>query len=539
MACKWFAAAWALSLVAPALGQREAERLRVAAVVWEGAELIEFVGPLQVFALAPGFDEFTVGAGRRPVRTGFCTVTPEFTFADCPPPDVIVLPGGMSALGDAALKAWLVEAAARATVVLTVCNGAVIAANAGLLDGVAATAPPGHLDELMIFGRDVQACANRRFQDSGKMVTADSYFAGLDAALHVVSRLRGADAARETAERGRYDWRPEAYAALHAEPGEVRETLRYRVYRALREQDVAAALEVYRAGCIEPPTDGGPPVTAAQHEDRFTYLAWNLLTAGRVAEAQQMCAFLVAAFPESSRARACLGEAQFHAGRIRDALEHLLAAAEMTPPSPHAATVLWRVLMTPEPAAAGAAGTAPISAADSQRAREIIRAAARAARVQIVPEGEAGDPMVVSGTVRDTTGRPIVGALVYVYQTDAQGYYSRGLVAAPNGRHDDRHARLFGYLRTDADGRYEFRTIRPAAYADAPDNPQHIHYGLRAEGYVRVPRGSLANLYFADDPRLVGAHLAELKADGAGIIAPTRDPDGTQRVVYDLVMERE
>ena len=157
----------------------------------------------------------------------------------------------------------------------------------------------------------------------------------------------------------------------------------------------------------------------------------------------------------------------------------------------------------------------------------------------MIPEAEPGTPLIITGLMSDGDGKPIEGAIIYAYQTDAKGNYSDGLVAAANGLHDDRHPRLFAFARTGPDGRYELRTIRPAAYSDAPDNPEHIHFAFGAKGYRSTrPRANI-NMYFADDPRLTGEAAEEIRSDKAHLVTPTRDADGTQRCEYDLILSSE
>src|SRR5262249_48049160 len=108
---------------------------------------------------------------------------------------------------------WLRTNGPRAEVVMSVCNGALALANAGLLDGKAATCPGGNLDGLMVLGHDVRAMKGRRFVHDGNVVTCDSYFARVDGALEGVKSPAGEAAARASATANCYDWRPELFVA--------------------------------------------------------------------------------------------------------------------------------------------------------------------------------------------------------------------------------------------------------------------------------------------------------------------------------------
>lgn len=96
--------------------------------------------------------------------------------------------------------------------------------------------------------------------------------------------------------------------------------------------------------------------------------------------------------------------------------------------------------------------------------------------VSIASTAEPGERMTVTGQVFGADGKtPLAGASVYVYHTDAKGLYT------PENN-DSRNPRLRGYMRTDAQGRYRYSTIKPAHY---PDNtaPAHIHYVVNAQGF--------------------------------------------------------
>lgn len=98
-------------------------------------------------------------------------------------------------------------------------------------------------------------------------------------------------------------------------------------------------------------------------------------------------------------------------------------------------------------------------------------------RIVVTSQGEPGESLVITGVVFQADGRtPLRNASIYVYQTDARGYY------APDDARASSNPRLRGYLRTDAQGRYEFRTVRPGSYPGTR-NPGHVHYHVVAPGH--------------------------------------------------------
>ena len=111
------------------------------------------------------------------------------------------------------------------------------------------------------------------------------------------------------------------------------------------------------------------------------------------------------------------------------------------------------------------------------------------AKIAVTSKEEPGERLIVSGRVWGPDGKtPVSGVSLYVYQTDKDGIYSKPV-------NDSRNPRLRGYLRTDADGRYEYSTIKPGSYPNT-NNPAHIHYVVTAPGY----REKIFEIVFADDP---------------------------------------
>jgi len=142
---------------------------------------------------------------------------------------------------------------------------------------------------------------------------------------------------------------------------------------------------------------------------------------------------------------------------------------------------------------------------------------------RIAPAGEAGTPLVVDGRVVQPDGtRPAAGVIVFAYQTDRDGiYFSDSRPGSP--------WRLQGWVRTDADGRFTFRTIRPGHYPNR-HVPAHIHFTVVSPRYGRQWADSLR---FADDPLLSEQEKAASAADGRfGSIRPVRTEDGVAHVRY-------
>ena len=131
--------------------------------------------------------------------------------------------------------------------------------------------------------------------------------------------------------------------------------------------------------------------------------------------------------------------------------------------------------------------------------REMIRKHAKAETITIVTQGESGQKILVKGTINTPDGKPVGNALVYFYQTSDKGWYSDTGAHVLMMEGDRRHARLFGYLKTDANGNFSFNTIMPKGYPRS-DLPAHIHLELT----IDENSGLGTELLFEEDPRLVG-----------------------------------
>lgn len=179
------------------------------------------------------------------------------------------------------------------------------------------------------------------------------------------------------------------------------------------------------------------------------------------------------------------------------------------------------------------------------RLRAAIRGYSHSAHIRLTPAGEPGTPLIVSGTVRNAAPGPVKNAVIYVFQTDAQGLYTPE--DGETGSMDEPASRLFGYLRTGPDGRYSFRTIRPGGYpnpvpglsGDRRFIPQHIHLVASAVGYTdHKCHGTSCQLVFEDDPRMTPAWRVWAKSGGNPVLAVTTDESGVQHCEYDILLHR-
>ena len=184
-------------------------RRHVAILVFDQVEILDFAGPHEVFGVADevrggkDFHVSTVAAQPGPITTRHgLRILPTYTFADCPSPHLLVVPGGYGTralVDDAATIAWIRATAAAAELTMSVCTGAVLLGRAGLLDGLRATTHHECLDLLREHAPRTDVVGTERFVDNGRILTAAGISAGIDCALHVVQRLLGADAAADTA----------------------------------------------------------------------------------------------------------------------------------------------------------------------------------------------------------------------------------------------------------------------------------------------------------------------------------------------------
>ncbi|MGQ0834345.1 MAG: DJ-1/PfpI family protein [Gammaproteobacteria bacterium] len=182
------------------------ERVRVAFMLGDSANVIDTAGPWEVFQDVmvdgpPGhshpFELYTVAPQAGLLRmTGGLQVKPDFTIEDAPAPNVIVVPAHRST--DAS-REWLRRASGATDVTMSVCTGAFQLARAGLLKGLQAATHHDFWDAFAKEFPDIELRRGLRFIDSGRIATAGGLTSGIDLALHIVQRYYGEAVASATA----------------------------------------------------------------------------------------------------------------------------------------------------------------------------------------------------------------------------------------------------------------------------------------------------------------------------------------------------
>lgn len=185
-------------------------------LIFPDVEVLDFCGPYEVFSAAnrfvssTQFDVFTIAENAGPLVThNGLSVNPHHVLSNGPPPNILLVPGGIGTraeMKNGGLIDWIRATAAKAELVLSVCTGSLLLAQAGLLDGLETTTHHGALDLLRETAPTATVRSDRRFVDNGRVICSAGISAGIDMSLHVVAKLHGDDVAAKTARQMEYNW---------------------------------------------------------------------------------------------------------------------------------------------------------------------------------------------------------------------------------------------------------------------------------------------------------------------------------------------
>ena len=184
-------------------------------VLFEGFELLDVFGPLEMFGLAA--DDFEI---RLISQTGGVVASHQGpksvcddSFQSAPPIDVLLVPGGIGTrceVNNPVLLDWLKERSQQAELVASVCTGSALLAKAGVLDGIRATSNKLAFAWAASQSEKVQWQHQARWVEDGKVFTSSGVSAGIDMALAVIAKLVNEQAAEQAANFAEYTWQRDA-----------------------------------------------------------------------------------------------------------------------------------------------------------------------------------------------------------------------------------------------------------------------------------------------------------------------------------------
>lgn len=196
--------------------------LTVGILIFDEVEVLDFCGPFEVFSVARPveperqgdehqlFRVLTIAEREQTVTCrGGLLVQPHATIAQHSPLDILVVPGGQGTRRErhnAHILEWISQQAQRVQLTTSVCTGAFLLAECGLLNGHKATTHWQSVAWMRETYPAIKMLAETRVVDEGRVITSAGVSAGIDMSLHVVERLYGVDVARWTARRMEYIW---------------------------------------------------------------------------------------------------------------------------------------------------------------------------------------------------------------------------------------------------------------------------------------------------------------------------------------------
>jgi transcriptional regulator GlxA family with amidase domain len=192
--------------------------MQIAILIFDKLTALDAIGPYEVLRSVPGWEVKFVSKAKGEVRTdtGFLGLTADYSLEEVSDPDIVVVPGGPGSriagapggkalMEDEEVLTWLRQVDATSKWTTSVCTGSLVLGGAGLLNGKRATSNWLYLDRLRELGADA---VGGRFVEDGKTITAAGVTAGIDMALHLVSREVGPELAQAIQLGLEYDPQP-------------------------------------------------------------------------------------------------------------------------------------------------------------------------------------------------------------------------------------------------------------------------------------------------------------------------------------------
>jgi transcriptional regulator GlxA family with amidase domain len=187
---------------------------KVAILLFDQVEVLDFAGPFEVFSVASLihdnslFEVATFAKSKFPVlAVNGLSVNPKLSLHEALDADILIIPGGVGirqVILDEEMVNFLLKMHGTASLIFSVCSGAMLLAKAGLLAGKSYCTHHLVYPEMEKMVKDGFPQKHLRFTTSEKIVTAAGISAGIDASLHIVKSLCGESVSRATAKYMEY-----------------------------------------------------------------------------------------------------------------------------------------------------------------------------------------------------------------------------------------------------------------------------------------------------------------------------------------------
>lgn len=187
------------------------KKINVGIFIFDYNQVLDYAGPFDVFSSNSNFNVYTVGAKTGPIVTGNgLVVHPTYDITNAPSSDILIIPAGSLDGIDDNGWGWLKIGIEEADYVMSVCNGAFVLGELGLLDDLEATAHKGGIDHLERNYPNIKKInREKRFVDNGKIITSAGVSAGIDTSFYLISKILGNESAQATANAIEYlCWQP-------------------------------------------------------------------------------------------------------------------------------------------------------------------------------------------------------------------------------------------------------------------------------------------------------------------------------------------
>lgn len=191
--------------------------MNVGILLFNEVEVLDFAGPFEVFSICSNanqqklFNVFTLSEQAEVRARNGLVVNSHYHLDTAPDIDILVIPGGLGAetieMYNQPLLQWILKRHQHSQMTFSICTGAFILAEAGLLNGLKATTHWMDIERLTQDYPQIEVLSDVKYVDEGHIITAAGISSGINASLYLISKLHGVEIAQHTAKRMEFDAR--------------------------------------------------------------------------------------------------------------------------------------------------------------------------------------------------------------------------------------------------------------------------------------------------------------------------------------------